>query len=145
MGWRADTAQSHTVLGSLAMGDAPVTLYAVFTRSSSGEVNLYRGKEQGDWSGTTQVTTGYAYNVSVSGEIKSSVDSGHDYRCDVTLYVNGGSIASAGTGKTVSVYKAGLGPCSNGIRVQLYVHPHSNDEGGGSCKVTVVWNEISVG
>lgn len=56
IGWRADTAANGTVLGSLTMGEEPVTLYAVFRQTIT---LAYSGN--GATSGSTAAQTGYRY------------------------------------------------------------------------------------
>ena len=53
VGWRQDKTASGSVLGSLAMGDAPVTLYAVFRLSVT--VTYYNGTT------SASSTSGYRY------------------------------------------------------------------------------------
>lgn len=53
VGWRQDTSAGGNVLGSLVMGDDPITLYAVFRQSVT--VTYYNG------STTASSTSGYRY------------------------------------------------------------------------------------
>ena len=56
VGWRQDTAANGSVLSSLAMGDAPITLYAVFRQTITLS---YNGNSA--TSGSTAAQTGYRY------------------------------------------------------------------------------------
>lgn len=56
IGWRTDTAANGSVLGSLNMGEEPVTLYAVFRQTITLS---YAGN--GATSGSTAAQTGYRY------------------------------------------------------------------------------------
>lgn len=56
IGWRTDTAANGSVLGSLTMGEAPVTLYAVFRQTITLSYN-----GNGATSGSTANQTGYRY------------------------------------------------------------------------------------
>ena len=55
-GWRQDTAANGNVLSSLTMGDAPITLYAVFRQTITLS---YNGNSA--TSGSTAAQTGYRY------------------------------------------------------------------------------------